>query len=32
LHLPDFRGTPLDELFRDYIEPFVAAMQGATSG
>jgi hypothetical protein len=24
--LPDFKGTPLDELFRDRIEPFVAAM------
>ena len=32
LHLPDFRGTPLNELFRDCIEPFVAALQGATSG
>ena len=25
--LPDFQGTPLDELFRDRIEPFVAAMR-----
>jgi uncharacterized protein YbjT (DUF2867 family) len=25
--LPDFKGTPLDELFRDRIEPFAAAMK-----
>ena len=25
--LPEFQGTPLDELFRDRIEPFVAAMR-----
>jgi len=25
--LPDFRGTPLPELFRDRIEPFVAAVR-----
>lgn len=30
-HLPDFKGTPLDELFPGYIEPFVAAMQAALS-
>lgn len=29
LHLPDFKGTPLDELFPDYIEPFVEAMQAS---
>jgi hypothetical protein len=23
--LPEFQGTPLDELFRDRVEPFVAA-------
>jgi hypothetical protein len=27
--LPDFRGTPLPELFRDVIEPFVAARRAA---
>ena len=27
LHLPNFVGTPLDELFPNCIEPFVAAMQ-----
>ncbi|MDH0893248.1 MULTISPECIES: NmrA family NAD(P)-binding protein [unclassified Pseudomonas] len=27
LHLPQFQGTPLEQLFPDYIEPFVAAMQ-----
>jgi uncharacterized protein YbjT (DUF2867 family) len=27
--LPDFRGTPLEELFPGYIEPFVAAMRAA---
>jgi hypothetical protein len=25
--LPEFKGTPLDELFRDRVEPFVAAMR-----
>jgi hypothetical protein len=25
--LPDFKGTPLDELLRDRVEPFVAAMR-----
>ena len=25
--LPDFQGTPLDELFRDRIEPLAAAMR-----
>ena len=25
--LPEFKGTPLDELFRDRIEPFAAAMK-----
>lgn len=29
LHLPEFRGTPLEELFPGYVEPFVAAMQAA---
>ena len=27
--LPEFKGTPLPELFRDYIEPFVAARGAA---
>jgi len=27
--LPEFRGTPLDELFPGYIEPFVAAIKAA---
>ena len=27
--LPEFKGTPLPELFRDYIEPFVAARRAA---
>lgn len=27
MHLPEFKGTPLDELFPKYIEPFVQAMQ-----
>lgn len=31
LHLPEFKGTPLDELFPGTIEPFVAAMQAALS-
>lgn len=31
LHLPEFKGTPLDELFPGYIEPFVAAMQASLS-
>jgi uncharacterized protein YbjT (DUF2867 family) len=31
-YLPDFKGTPLDQLFPGYIEPFVAAMSaGATA-
>ena len=30
LHLPEFKGTPLEELFPGYIEPFVAAMQAST--
>lgn len=29
LHLPEFKGTPLDELFPGYIEPFTAAMQAS---
>lgn len=29
LHLPEFRGTPLEQLFPGYIEPFVAAMQAS---
>jgi len=29
LHLPEFRGTPLEELFPGYIEPFVAAMRAS---
>lgn len=29
LHLPEFRGTPLEELFPNVIEPFAAAMRGA---
>ena len=28
-HLIEFRGTPLEELFPTYIEPFVAAMQAS---
>ena len=32
LHLPEFRGTPLEELFPGYIEPFVAAMRASMSG
>ena len=31
LHLPEFKGTPLEELFPGTIEPFVAAMQSALS-
>jgi uncharacterized protein YbjT (DUF2867 family) len=31
LHLPQFRGTPLEELFPGYIEPFIAAMQASMS-
>lgn len=27
LYLPEFKGTPLEELFVDYIEPFTAAMK-----
>lgn len=29
LHLPEFKGTPLEELFPSYIEPFTAAMKAA---
>jgi uncharacterized protein YbjT (DUF2867 family) len=29
LHLPDFRGTPLEQLFPEHIEPFVAALQAS---
>jgi hypothetical protein len=25
--IPDFKGTPLDRLFPDYIEPFVAGLK-----
>jgi hypothetical protein len=32
MHLPKFRGTPLEELFPGYIEPFVAAMGASLSG
>jgi hypothetical protein len=28
-YLPDFKGTPLEELFPGYIEPFVAALQAS---
>ena len=31
LHLPEFRGTPLEELFPGYIEPFVAGMRASMS-
>jgi uncharacterized protein YbjT (DUF2867 family) len=31
LHLPEFKGTPLEELFPGYIEPFVAALQASIS-
>ena len=27
--LPEFKGTPLDELFRDHVEPFVAEVRTA---
>ena len=27
MHLPDFKGTPAEELFPNYIEPFIEAMQ-----
>jgi uncharacterized protein YbjT (DUF2867 family) len=30
-YLPEFRGTPLEELFPGYIEPFVAAMRESLS-
>ena len=30
-HLPHFKGTPLEELFPGYIEPFVAALQASLS-
>ena len=29
MHLPEFKGTPLTELFPNYIEPFVAATRAA---
>ena len=29
LHLPHFKGTPLEQLFPGYIEPFVAALQAS---
>lgn len=29
LHLPQFEGTPLERLFRDYIEPFTADLRQA---
>ncbi|WP_339485442.1 NmrA family NAD(P)-binding protein [Pseudomonas sp. EL_65y_Pfl2_R95] len=29
LYLPDFKGTPLDQLFPNYIEPFTAAMKAS---
>ncbi|MDF3936438.1 NmrA family NAD(P)-binding protein [Pseudomonas citronellolis] len=29
LHLPEFRGTPLEELFPGYVEPFTAAMRAS---
>jgi uncharacterized protein YbjT (DUF2867 family) len=32
LHLPDFKGTPLEDLFPGYIEPFVATMRASMSG
>jgi uncharacterized protein YbjT (DUF2867 family) len=32
LHLPEFRGTPLEQLFPGYIEPFIAAMQAGQVG
>lgn len=31
LHLPEFKGTPLEELFPSFIEPFVAALQASLS-
>lgn len=31
LYLPEFKGTPLEELFVDYIEPFTAAMKEAAN-
>lgn len=31
LHLPGFKGTPLEELFPRHIEPFVAALQASMS-
>ncbi len=31
LHLPHFKGTPLEQLFPGYIEPFVAALQASLS-
>lgn len=32
LHLPEFKGTPLDQLFPNYIEPFTVAMQASLNG
>ena len=32
LHLPDFKGTPLEQLFPEYIEPFTAALGAAMNG
>ena len=32
LHLPDFKGTPLDQAFTDIIEPMAAAMQATIQG
>lgn len=32
LHLPEFKGTPLEQLFPNYIEPFTAAMQASLQG
>jgi uncharacterized protein YbjT (DUF2867 family) len=31
LHLPEFKGTPLEELFPNYIEPFTAAMKASVA-
>ncbi|MNF12124.1 hypothetical protein D3C80_2135130 [compost metagenome] len=31
LYLPEFKGTPLEELFVDYIEPFTAALQSSAN-
>lgn len=32
LHLPQFKGTPLEQLFPNYIEPFTTAMQASLNG